>query len=189
LTALREMEMIKYGRRDGFMNTEKLSWVKDLVKAEQQMEESGIVDINAGFDPDQTLISESIQFLNQIKIEMIDATGAFNEMKASTLGRVKIYGIAKTHADFMLFRNGYKMIFSLKKPGQISIRFNFISNNYIPQTQASAPVAATSLMEEDLIESKWGVFGEIVWTHKSTEVKIPNLVRHYLSRFIRESAK
>ena len=167
---------------------EKISWIRDLVKAEQQMEESGMVDMSVGFDSDRTLVQESIQFLLHLKTEFVDATTSFNELKPSALGRIKIYGIAKTHADFMLFRNGFKMIFALKAPGQISIRFNFIGTNFIP-TPGQTETTQTSVMDEHLIEAKWGPFGEILWTYKGQAVKAEYMIRHFMSLFIRESAK
>jgi hypothetical protein len=192
---------------------EKLSWIKELVKAEQQMEESGMVDITFGFDPEKILVQETLQFLLQLKDQFIDSSNSFNELKSSALGRTKIYGIAKTHADFMLFRNGFKMIFSLKAAGVISIRFNFIGASYIPgqnpmngalsqhnfvdgagatsgaANAAASSAANTAAHEEQLLEAKWGPFEEILWTYQGQSFKTTYLVRHYLSRFIRESSK
>lgn len=169
---------------------EKISWIKELVKAEQQMEESGLVDMSFGFDTDRILVSETVQFLLSLKTEFVDASTSFNDMKSSALGRIKIYGIAKTHADFMLFRNGFKMIFSLKAPGQISIRFNFIGTNYIPTPgMADANQAATNVMDEHLIEAKWGAFGEVIWTYQGLPLKLEHMVRHYVTLFIKESSK
>lgn len=169
---------------------EKISWIKELVKAEQQMEESGIVDISAGWDAEKTLIHDTIQFLLQLKTEFVDSSTSFNDLKPSALGRIKIYGIAKTHADFMLFRNGFKMIFSLRAAGQISIRFNFIGSNFIPSQSLVEPAGAQSaLMDEHLLEAKWGPFGEIIWQFQGQPFKTEYLVRHYLSLFIKESSK
>ncbi|MGZ3803582.1 MAG: hypothetical protein ACXVB4_05195 [Pseudobdellovibrionaceae bacterium] len=171
---------------------EKLSWIKELVKAEQQMEESGLVDMSFGFDPERVLVTESIQFLLDLKTEFVDASSNFNELKPSALGRIKIYGIAKTHADFMLFRNGFKMIFALKAPGQISVRFNFIGTNYIPtpgSAEPNTPAANASVMEENIVEAKWGAFEELIWTYRGESMKMQYMVRHYLTQFIRESAK
>lgn len=168
---------------------EKISWIKELVKAEQQMEESGLVDMSFGYDSDKILVQETIQFLLNMKTEFVDAATSFNELKPSALGRIKIYGIAKTHADFMLFRNGFKMIFSLKAPGQISIRFNFIGTNYIPNPNMEASAAQSAMMDEHIIEAKWGAFGEVIWTYQNLPLKMAYLVRHYLSLFIRESSK
>ncbi|PIS11572.1 MAG: hypothetical protein COT73_03240, partial [Bdellovibrio sp. CG10_big_fil_rev_8_21_14_0_10_47_8] len=81
------------------------------------MEETGLVDMGTGSDDSKFLTNETLRYLQQLKNEFIEAASAFNELKASPLGRIKIYGIAKTHADFMLFRNGFKMIFSMRAPG------------------------------------------------------------------------
>lgn len=168
---------------------EKISWIKELVKAEQQMEESGLVDMSFGFDTDSVITTESVQFLLELKTEFVDAATAFNELKSSTLGRIKIYGIAKTHADFMLFRNGFKMIFSLKSPGHISVRFNFIGTNYIPTPGADTASASTNVMDDHLIEAQWGAFGELIWTYQNQPIKKEYMVRHYLTLFIKESSK
>lgn len=169
---------------------EKISWIKELVKAEQQMEESGLIDMSFGFDSDKILVTETIQFLLGLKTEFVDASSAFNELKPSALGRIKIYGIAKTHADFMLFRNGFKMIFSLKCPGQISVRFNFIGTNFIPTPGVETTQAAsTNIMDEHIVEAQWGAFGELVWTYQNQPVKLEYMVRHYLTLFIKESSK
>ncbi|MBK9323271.1 MAG: hypothetical protein IPM97_10075 [Bdellovibrionaceae bacterium] len=173
---------------------EKINWIKDLVKSEQQMEESGLVDMSFGFDPERVLVTESIQFLLALKTEFVDASTSFNDLKSSALGRIKIYGIAKTHADFMLFRNGFKMIFSLKAPGQISVRFNFIGTNYIPTPGVTTDTSAASnananMMEENIIEARWAAFEELLWTYKGQTIKIEYMVRHYLTQFIRESSK
>ncbi|MFS4458377.1 hypothetical protein [Bdellovibrio sp. HCB2-146] len=170
---------------------EKISWIKELVKAEQQMEESGLVDMSFGFDTDKILVSETVQFLLALKTEFVDAATSFNELKPSALGRIKIYGIAKTHADFMLFRNGFKMIFSLKAPGQIAVRFNFIGTNYIPAPGSieSSTQVASNVMDEHVVEAKWGAFGELMWTYQGLPVKLEYMVRHYLTLFIKESSK
>jgi hypothetical protein len=168
---------------------EKITWIKDLVKAEQQMEESGMIDMTYGYDRDRVLAQDTLRFLLQLKTEFVDASSAFNELKPSPLGRVKVYGIAKTHADFMLFRNGFKMIFTLKAPGAIGVRFNFIGQNSIPAPGIETQSAGTNLMEEQTIEGKWGPFGEIVWMYQGHPIKWEYMVRHYMTLFLRESAK
>lgn len=161
------------------------NWIKELVHSEQQMEESGIIDVSTNLDPEVILTQESIQFLLKIKTELVDAINVFNELKPSPLGRVKIYGIAKTHADFMLFRNGFKMIFSLKAPGVISVALNFVGANYV----TSITENANQNIEEQLIEAKWGPFYEVVWTFNGQAFKLENMIRYYLSLFIKDSAK
>ena len=169
---------------------DKLSWIKDLVRAEQKMEESGVVDFGGGFDAGQLLFSESIAFLEGLKNTFIEAASSFNQLKGSTVGRVKIYGISNTQADFMLFRNGFKLIFALREPGVISIRFHYVGSGFVTMPAATDNGAKVPASEnEDTLFARWGAFGDLAWTYQDQPVKVDYLVRYYLSRFIRESAK
>ncbi len=179
------MDSLELGRSE----SEKMGWIKTLVKGEEQMEETGIIDMNLGFDPDKILIQESLQFLLSLKSEFIDTCNTFNELKTSPLGRIKVYGIAKTHADFMLFRNGFKMIFSFKNPGVVSIRFNFVGSNFIPSPQNNDSQNENNVMDEHQVEAQWAPFGEVKWTYQGHVFKKSYLVQYYLTLFIKESAK
>jgi hypothetical protein len=171
---------------------DKLTWIKDLVRAEQKMEESGVVDFGAGFDPHAMLVSESVGFLESLKNSFIEASSSFNQLKASAVGRIKIYGISNTQADFMLFRNGFKLIFALREPGAIGIKFHYVgaafsqSPNAVGDAGAGARLAGS---DEDHLIARWGAFGDLVWTYQDQPVKTDYLVRYYMTRFIRESAK
>lgn len=173
------------------ISLDRIQWIRDLVQAEEQMEENGMIDLSVGVNNERALMLETLNYLQRLKNEFIEASVAFNELKTSALGRLKIYGIAKTQTDFMLFRNGFKMIFSAKGPGIISIRFNFISpNQYIPsQIPSMQNSTATSLMEEHLITAKLGAFGDLTWSFQEQAVKLENVVRYHMSLFIKESAK
>lgn len=172
---------------------DKLSWIKELVRAEQKMEESGVVDFNVGFDPQQILFTESIGFLNTIKTAFVESASSFNQLKGSTVGRIKIYGISNTHADFMLFRNGFKLIFSLKEPGVVGIRFHYVGAGLMQVPSQLASVSAgeggKAPSEEDILIARWAAFGDLTWTYQDQPVKVDYLVRYYMTRFIRESAK
>lgn len=164
-----------------------LSWIKELVKAEQTMEESGVIDFSPSHDPQTHLKEDTVGFLNEVKGQFIAAASAFNQLKSSSNGRIKIYAISKTDADFMLFRNGFKLIFSMKEAGKVIVSFNHFGIGFLPGEQANE--AAQRLMNENELTAQWGAFGDLVWTFENQEIKIDYLVRHYLSRFIRESTK
>lgn len=169
--------------------SEKLFWIKDLVRAEDQLEESGMIDLSVGLDNERVLMNETLRFLQETKNQIIEASTAFNELKSSPLGRIKIYGIAKTQADFMLFRNGFKMIFSIKEAGAVSIRFNFMGPNYIPQSIPAMGNSNTALMEEHVIQAQKGPFHELVWTFQGQQIQLASVIRFHMTLFIRESSK
>ena len=174
--------------RSQYTNSNNATWIRELVSADEQLEKSVMLDMNLGLDTQRILVNESIQFLLKLKNDFAEAAAQFNELKPSVLGRIKIYGIAKTHADFMIFRNGYKMIFSIKSAGVISVRFHFVGNMAIPQPNAAGE-KVTIVMDEELIEAKWGAFEEVLWAYKGQSFQIPYLVRHYLTVFVKDSAR
>lgn len=170
-----------------FNRHENKTWIRELVSADEQIEKSVMIDMNLGLDTQRILVNETIAFLLRLKTDFAEAAANFNELKPSALGRIKIYGIAKTHADFMLFRNGYKMIFSIKNAGLIGIRFHYVGNMAIPQPQQKENI--TIVMEEQLLESKWGAFEEVLWAYKGLSFKPEFLIRHYMTSFIKESSR
>jgi hypothetical protein len=166
---------------------ENKTWIRELVSADEQLEKSVMIDMNLGLDTQRILVNESIAFLLRLKTDFAESAASFNELKPTALGRIKVYGIAKTHADFMLFRNGYKMIFSIKNAGLISMRFHYVGNLAIPQPTQKEN--ATIVMEEELFEAKWGAFEEVLWTYKGLSFKPEFLIRHYMTLFIKESSR
>ena len=170
---------------------EKIRWIQELVHAESLIENEGIVETIEELSPQELLLQESIQYLIQLKNEFQDAMMAFNELKGDVPGLVKLYGIAKTHADFMLFRHGYKLIVSLKSPGVISIRVNFIPASYVPTTMNMSPQNFKEKMigDECLIEARYGAFGEIHWVHNNIPVKFEYIVKYFFTLFTKESTR
>lgn len=158
-------------------------WIRELIKTEHMLEESGLVEVQPEPHSAEQLKNATLEFMAELKSRFIEAATLFNELKASALGRVKIYGVAKTESDFMLFRNGFKMIFSTPTPGIIQIRFNFINSNYIPDRNTQDTVA----FEQETLEFEWGPFAEVKWLYKGQVFNKDALVRYYMSQFIRES--
>jgi hypothetical protein len=162
---------------------DKLNWIKELVVAEQQMEEAGVVDMEAGFDANRQLDEATVDFISDLKAAFIEAASAFNQLKGATHGNLRIYGISKTQADFMLFRNGYKLIFSLRQSGLISITYSSAGAHYVPGTAQDENAPA------DMLKASWGAFGQLVWTYNEHKINIDYLVRYYMSRFVKDSAR
>jgi hypothetical protein len=169
--------------------SDRLSWIRSLAKAEDHLESMGTIDLGM---PGETLESKNemtLAFVNELKNSFIEASSSFNELKGSALGRIKVYGIAKTQADFMLFRNGFKMIFSAKAPGVVAVRFNFLNPQYLTHSMPIVDTSAVNNFEENIIELKLGVFGDQNWMHKNEVVQKASIVRYHLSLFIKESSK
>lgn len=162
-----------------------LDWIRGLVESERKMEETGIIDISTVTDDSRDIQEKTYEFLRLLKDNFVDYTTAFNNMKNSTVGSIKIYGISNTVTDFMLFRNGYKLLFTAISPGRVAMSFQSQSSSFLPQ--ANSHLAAPS--SEETVEASVGPFGELTWTYRGAQINADHLVRYYLTRFIRESAK
>ncbi len=173
----------------------KFEWIQELIKAEERIEETGVIDFASSIDPERTMIGAALSFLAQLRNEFNQAVEVFNDLKVDSSGKIKVYGVAKTHADFMLFRNGFKLIFSLKQPGIISIRTHFLnpalpavaSMNFIGQAVNSNLNSSQFRSEEEILEMMWGPFNETIWTYRSQPVKAESVVRYYLTKFIHDT--
>lgn len=163
---------------------EKLNWIKELVLAEQQMEEAGVVDMEAGFDPARQVEEATTDFIQDLKTGFVEAASAFNQLKGSAHGQIRIYGISKTKADFMLFRNGYKLIFSMRQPGLITVSHSSAGAHYIPGQNKPEDAPPS-----DMLRASWGAFGQLIWTYNEHEINMDYLVRYYMSRFVKDSAR
>jgi hypothetical protein len=164
---------------------DKSSWLKELIDYELQREQSGVIGQTFGQELDNQIAESTLEFTSELKQEFQDAVDIFNDLSQSNMTKIKLYTIAKTHGDFMLFRNGFKLIFAIKQPGQISVRLNFMA------TQSPTAIAAKekTIAAEDIIEIKQGVFGELYWAFKGQRINMQYLIRHYMTRFINESLK
>ncbi|OFZ17843.1 MAG: hypothetical protein A2Z20_05685 [Bdellovibrionales bacterium RBG_16_40_8] len=161
-----------------------IDWIKELVITEQQMEDTGTINLSA-VSLDAHLDEQTLEFMQDIKAGFVEAAATFNQFKGSAVGTLKIYGISNTKADFMLFRNGYKLIFSIKRAGEIEVYSSIMSTHFLTgaQEQEAKPT------ERDSIRAHWGAYGELQWHNKNLPVKLDYLIRYYLSRFVRESTK
>lgn len=169
------------------MDQNNIDWIKDLVRGEQQMEEAGVVDFSPAFDPANILLKGTVEFLQTLKAQFIRSATVFNQLKNTPAGQIKIYGISKTHSDFMLFRNGYKLIFSMADPGKIVIQFHHLATPFMGDDggkSGNGPMTAHSILE-----AQWGAFGELVWVNKNKPINSQYLVRYYLKHFVHNSTK
>ena len=161
----------------------KIKWIKDLVLADQKSSQKSrkLLDV-----PERRLEEETLSFLKDLKLAFIEVASVFNQMKGSTIGNLKIYGISKTEADFMLFRNNLKLSFMMKQPGVILISFSRIGS--FSSGESKSVRSAVELEEpSESLRAQPGAFGEFHWFCKGYAIRIDYLVRYYLSRFVKQS--
>ena len=86
-------------------------WIKELADQERRIESTGKVDLVVSLDQDQDLDEKTDLLLIEFRELIRGYADSFNRYRGSRMAGVKIFGIANTRADFMLFRNSLKLIF------------------------------------------------------------------------------
>lgn len=157
------------------------------------MDESGMIHIDDHINPIHYLEESSIAFMDEIKERFELYVHRFNEYRGNQRfsgnngALIKTFKISNTVNDFMLFRNSLRLIFARKANDLISIAF----------TANGRDLFAARLTQDDQfgnlgnheIRAHIGAFNKISWRFNGEVVDVDALVRHYLSEFIRNSAR
>lgn len=162
-------------------------WIKELIEAENKILESGVLDTNIDYQKQRLVVRSTLDLLVELKTKFTDALTTYNHLKPTPNAAIKIYSIAQTHSDFMLFRNGYKMIFAMKEPGIVEIRFNFIGSQLINSVHSVESRVNSKIFDDQQLSLITKPFDDTAWVIKGQEFKVDNLVKFYMNLFVRES--
>ena len=153
-----------------------MNWIKELVRKEDM---GGKNFKSPSLETE--LREHTLEFMKQLRLAFTTCAAVFNQMKGME-AQVRVYGLSASHVDFMLFRNGYKLLFSMKEPGLLSVQMS----KYVEE-QGSKGFKPLAHQPTDFIKSKWGAFKELKWIYGEEVVHTDYLIRHYMSRFVEAS--
>jgi hypothetical protein len=154
-------------------------WSVKLALEERKMERMGVVDFTNQYQKQEILRSKTLEFTTLLREAFTEQVEIFNEARRSAAHAIKIYRISRTEEDFMLFRNGVKLVVS----GQRSGRVLFAFNQYLGQIFAPGQAPTTE------IEATWGPFDQLFWSYKGERVGYQDLVEYFFSEFSRQSLR
>ncbi len=164
------------------------NWIESLAMEEINMEESGVINFNEHLNTEKILEESSIEFMNSMRDFFEIYMTKFNEFRGSKDNRasIKIFKISNTVNDFMLFRNSLKLVIARRAVDVITI--GFLSNaGGLFSARLNNESSAVNAVHE--IQAHVGAFGEVTWRFKGEKVNIETLVKHYLTEFIKHSAR
>lgn len=167
-----------------------LDWVHEIAKNELNPESLNIFNSVNQFDPRQIIEESTIDFLEHLR-ELFQAyANVFNSYSQNNqkFSELKIYGISNSPANFMLFRNNVKLVFSNSAHGIINATFtthnrqDVILNGGAP----SAPETSFQKQAHDMI-AQLGPFLDVVWTYQGEKINANRLVKYFFIEFIKAS--
>ena len=165
------------------------TWIENLALEEINMEESGVIHFNEHLSPDRHLEESSIELMEKIR-ELFDIyVTRFNELRSTkdSKNNIRIFKISNTVNDFMLFRNSLKLVIARRSPDVVSIGFLSNTGGVFAARLNNFEASATKKTHE--IKAHIGAFNNITWRFQGESVDLDALVRHYLTEFIKHSAR
>ena len=161
-------------------------WIENLALEELRMDESGIVNFNDHLNTSFFLEESSIQLMDEIKSLTEFYIEKFNNFRGPTGGQIKLLKISNTVNDFLLFRNSLRLIFVRKNIDLITIGFRSATGQ-IFGPRINEQSAITEGPHE--IKAEVGAFNQIIWHFLGKEIDVEAMTRHYITEFIRSSAR
>lgn len=152
-------------------------WSAELALEERKMEREGVVDFTNTYHKQEILKRRTAEFAVHLQENFRQQVEIFNEARRSASHLIHVYKVSQSEGDFMLFRNGVKLVVSGQRSGKIIFAFN----QYLGQIFASnqAPVLE--------LEAAWGPFDQLFWSYKGERVQVLDIVRYFLTEFARQS--
>lgn len=165
------------------------NWIHDLARGEIHPDADRILQLGASHDPAQLIEESTIAFLTELKEHFNEFIRTFNSYSEAgqQFQEARIYNIAQTVVDFMLYRNQIKLVVS--NPAHGAIQISFAQHNRSPG-MPNAPVAeqsfATAMQRapQELI-AQMGPFRDVYWTFQGEKVTAQQLAKFYFTEFIR----
>ena len=172
-------------------------WIHELAQGEIHPDAEKLLQLGKSFDPQQLVEESSIDFLTDLRDLLTDFCRTFNSYSESgtRFSEIKLYGIAQSAADFMLFRNQIKLIFMNSAHGVIQMSFSqhlragvAIDGFDQPSGAYANPSAAlASLGPHQELLAQVGAFRDIYWTYRGEKVSPDQVGRFYFAEFIKAS--
>ncbi len=169
------------------------TWLHDLARAEVHPEAEKLLELDSVYDPQQLVEESAVQFLAELRESAAEFAKIFNSYSDSgaKFQEVKIYSVAQSAADFMLYRNQVKLIFSNSARGLIQISFTQHHRGGVAVDgqdhgfdEGSRLNASSSVQE---ILAQIGPFRDVYWTFQGEKVNPAQLAKFHFIEFTRIS--
>lgn len=164
-------------------------WLIEMANEENKMEEFATISVDIEENIEKTLKYETISFLKELKLKVHKLVKIFNSYKPETTSPIKLYRIENREADFVIFRNTIKLIFSMHSPGTIQITYNSYKGGLFAMSKLEQDFIEAPPSTSDYLQAQIGPFNEAIWMHNGQKINQDKMLKFYLERFIRESMK
>ena len=165
------------------------AWIHDLARAEVHPEAERLLGLAQGLDPHQIVEESTIHFLQGLRDRLTEFSRLFNSYSeaGARFPELKIYSVAQTAADFMVYRNQIKLVISNTAHGVIQIQFAQHARSPFQFDGVNPESANRETPSSQELLAQVGPFRDVKWTFQGEKVEPEEIARFYFVEFIRST--
>lgn len=165
------------------------AWIHDLARAEVHPEAERLLGLGMGLDPHQIVEESTIQFLQELREKFTEYARLFNSYSeaGARFQEIKIYTVAQTTADFMIYRNQVKLIISNAAHGVITIQFAQHNKSPFQFDGVNTDSVNREVLPSQELIAQIGPFRDVKWTFQGEKIEIDEIAKFYFSEYIRST--
>jgi hypothetical protein len=169
--------------KDSIHISDSTGWIHDLTRVEISPEAEALYQLNRSAAPEQAIEESTVDYLTDLRAYFQEYVRAFNSFSdaGKKFSEIKIFNLTQGAADFMLYRNGIKLIIANTAHGVIQFSYDQHAN-----ASVSTKVDFLIPQPEEIL-AQMGAFGAIRWTYRSESVESDQVAKHFFSEFVRTS--
>ncbi len=161
-------------------------WIHDLARGEMHPEADRLLQAaGGGIDPQRQIEEATIEFLTELREEFTEYARIFNGYSeaGARFQEAKVYSVAQTAADFMVYRNQVKLVVANASHGVVQVQFAQ-HQRMMQQPGVNGASAQASPQSQELL-AQMGPFGDVSWTYQGEKVNARQVARYYFAEFAR----
>jgi hypothetical protein len=160
------------------MNISHHGWIHEIAKVETSPEAEALYNMTQGAGPEQAIEESTVDFLTELRADFQEYVRIFNSLSegGKKFAEIKIFNLTQGAADFMLYRNGIKLIISNTTHGVIQVSYD---------RHGVAGSQGQSVPQPDELLARTGPFGTVNWTYRSEKVECEQVSKHFFTEFTR----
>jgi hypothetical protein len=169
-------------------------WIHELARGEIHPDADRLLQLGKSFDPQQLVEENTIDFLTELRELFNEYARVFNAYSegGSKFQEIKVYSLAQTAADFMIFRNQVKLVVANTAHGVIQLSFSqHVRGTLAVDGQIQAMTGASALGASDVdgksleLLAQVGPFRDVSWSFQGEKVTPEQIAKFYFAEFAR----
>jgi hypothetical protein len=156
------------------------TWIHELVRAENSPEADALLRLSHASAPQQAIEESTVEFLSDLRAYFQEYVRLFNSLSEAgkKFSEIKIFNLTQGAADFMLYRNGIKLIVANTTHGVIQF-------SYDKHMIAGAGTTEFNIPQSEDLLAQLGAFGTVHWSYRSERVESEQVAKHFFGEFTR----